>query len=152
MTNSPNLQWFATNAPSASSRTDDIWFVDPMIGWAVNSDGKILKTTDGGVSWQQQFQTPIVRNRPIYLRSVGFANPLNGWVGTVSEEQRLYHTTDGGATWTIAANLPATAPVKICGLSVVNESVIYASGTNDPADIPARMMKTVDGGATWTLL
>ncbi|WP_309734916.1 YCF48-related protein [Chamaesiphon sp. OTE_75_metabat_556] len=150
MTNSPNLQWFATNAPTASSRTDDIWFVDPMIGWAVNSDGKILKTTDGGISWQQQFQTPIVRNRPIYLRSVGFANPLNGWVGTVSPEQRLYHTTDGGDTWTIAANLPANAPVKICGLSVVNESVIYASGTNDPADIPARMMKTVDGGATWT--
>jgi photosystem II stability/assembly factor-like uncharacterized protein len=150
MTNSPNLQWFATNAPTASSRTDDIWFVDPMIGWAVNSDGKILKTTDGGISWQQQFQTPIVRNRPIYLRSVGFANPLNGWVGTVSEQQRLYHTTDGGATWTIAANLPANAPLKICGLSVVNESVIYASGTNDPADIPARMMKTVDGGATWT--
>lgn len=150
MTNSPNLQWFATNAPSASSRTDDIWFVDPMIGWAVNSDGKILKTNDGGVSWRQQFQTPIVRNRPIYLRSVGFANPLNGWVGTVSQEQRLYHTTDGGDTWAVVENLPENAPVKICGLSVVNESVIYASGTNDPADIPARMMKTVDGGATWT--
>lgn len=150
MTNSKNLQWFPTNAPIASSRTDDIWFIDPLVGWAVNSNGQIIKTTDGGDNWKIQFQTPIVNRRPIYLRCVGFSTPLNGWVGTVSEQQRLYHTTDGGETWAIVENLPENAPVKICGISVVNESVIYASGTNDPADIPARMMKTVDGGATWT--
>ncbi len=145
MTNAENLQWFPTNAPS-QRRYDDIYFINPSTGWTVNSDGKILKTTDGGVNWQQQFQVP----GAIWLRSVGFTTPLNGWVGTVSPEQRLYHTTDGGETWTVVDNLPENAPVKICGLSVVNESVIYASGTNDPADIPARMMKTVDGGATWT--
>jgi photosystem II stability/assembly factor-like uncharacterized protein len=150
MTNAVNLQWSPTNAPIASSRTDDIWFIDPLVGWAVNSNGQILKTTDGGETWEKQFQTPLVNNRPIYLRSVGFTTPLNGWVGTVSEEQRLYHTTDGGETWTVVENLPENAPVKICGLSVVNESVIYASGTNDPKDRPPRMMKTIDGGATWT--
>jgi photosystem II stability/assembly factor-like uncharacterized protein len=146
----PPLQWFPTNAPAASSRTDDIWFVEPMVGWAVNSNGHILKTIDGGLSWQQQFQTPIVRGRPIYLRCVGFTTPLTGWVGTLTAEQRLYQTTDGGENWVAVENLPENAPVKICGLSVVNESVVYASGTNDPADIPARMMKTIDGGATWT--
>ncbi|ODG99863.1 hypothetical protein A4S05_36050 [Nostoc sp. KVJ20] len=151
MTNSTNLQWFPTNAPIASSRTDDIWFIDPMVGWAVNSNGQIIKTTDGGDTWKIQFQTPIVNRRPIYLRCVGFSTPLNGWVGTVSKEQRLYHTTDAGETWAIVENLPENAPVKICGLSIVNESVVYASGTNDPADIPARMMKTVDGGETWTV-
>jgi photosystem II stability/assembly factor-like uncharacterized protein len=150
MTNSANLQWSPTNAPIASSRTDDIWFIDPLVGWAVNSNGHIIKTTDGGNTWEKQFQTPIVNRRPIYLRCVGFSTPLNGWVGTVSEEQRLYHTTDGGKTWAVVENLPEKAPVKVCGLSVVNESVVYASGTNDPADIPARMMKTLDGGVTWT--
>ncbi len=151
MTNSSGFQWFPTNAPS-QRRYDDIWFINASTGWAVNSDGKILKTTDGGVNWKQQFQTPITpgTNRGVWLRCVGFTTPLNGWVGTVSPEQRLYHTTDGGETWTGVENLPENAPVKICGLSVVNESVIYASGTNDPVDIPARMMKTVDGGATWT--
>ncbi|MBW4478203.1 MAG: hypothetical protein KME54_15390 [Tolypothrix brevis GSE-NOS-MK-07-07A] len=137
------------NFDIASSRTDDIWFIDPMVGWAVNSNGHIIKTTDGGNTWEKQFQTPIVNGRPIYLRCVGFSTPLNGWVGTVSEEQRLYHTTDGGKTWAVVENLPEKAPVKVCGLSVVNESVVYASGTNDPADIPARMMKTLDGGVTW---
>lgn len=112
MTNSKNLQWFPTNAPIASSRTDDIWFIDPLVGWAVNSNGQIIKTTDGGDNWKIQFQTPIVNRRPIYLRCVGFSTPLNGWVGTVSEQQRLYHTTDGGETWAIVENLPENAPVK----------------------------------------
>ena len=151
MTKLEDLRWFPTTAPPASSRYDDIWFINSSMGWAVNSNGQILKTSDGGANWDQQFQTPLIPplNRAVYLRCVGFATPLKGWVGTVTAEQRLYQTTDGGQTWTVVENLPEEAPVKICGLSVVNESVVYASGTNDPRDV-ARMMKTVDGGATWT--
>ncbi len=144
MTNPANLQWFPTNAPIASSRTDDIWFIDPLVGWAVNSNGQIIKTTDGGNTWEQQFQDRI------YLRCVGFANPLKGWVGTLTAGKRLYSTTDGGQNWKLIDNiLPELAPSAICGLSVVNESVVYASGTNFP-NRPPRMVKTVDGGATWT--
>ncbi|GAB1545215.1 hypothetical protein NUACC21_78910 [Scytonema sp. NUACC21] len=144
MTNFPNLQWFSTNAPIASSRTDDIWFIDPQVGWAVNSNGQIIKTTDGGNTWEQQFQDRI------YLRCVGFANALKGWVGTLTAGKRLYSTTDGGQNWQLIDNiLPKLAPSAICGLSVVNESVVYGSGTNFP-DRPPRMVKTVDGGATWT--
>ena len=45
--------------------------------------------------------------------------------------------------------LPPNAPVAVCGLSVVSELVVYASGTNRPNEVPA-MMKTTDGGATWS--
>jgi hypothetical protein len=44
-------------------------------------------------------------------------------------------------------NLPANAPVRICGISVVNVRVVFASGTNIPTDEP-RVMKTTDGGHT----
>ena len=142
MSTSP-LKWRPTNAPLASSRTDDIWFLDPSTGWAVNSNGNILMTTDGGATWTKQFSANV------YLRCVGFANRDKGWVGTLSSAQRLFHTLDGGLTWKRVENLPATAPVFVCGMSVVNESVVFASGTNDPEEAP-RMMKTVDGGATWT--
>ncbi len=140
----PTLQWLPTNAPVASSRTDDIWFIDPSTGWAVNSNGQILMTTDGGNSWTEQF-----RANSTYLRCVGFANRLNGWVGTLTEARRMFHTKDGGLTWEQVANLPAVAPAAICGLSVVNESVIYASGTNFPNKAP-RMIKSLDGGETWS--
>lgn len=137
------LQWRPTNAPIASSRTDDIWFVDPDTGWAVNSNGQILMTTDGGASWTEQFRAGV------YLRCVGFANRTRGWVGSTTAARRLFHTRDAGATWEQVTNLPAVAPSAICGLSVVSESVVYASGTNFP-NRPARMMKTLDGGATWS--
>jgi photosystem II stability/assembly factor-like uncharacterized protein len=144
MTNLANLQWFSTNAPIASSRTDDIWFIDPMVGWAVNSNGQIIKTTDGGDTWVQQFQDNI------YLRCISFANPLKGWAGTLTAKKRLYSTIDGGQNWQLIDNLlPTLAPSAICGLSVVNESVVYGSGTNYP-NRPPRMVKTVDGGVTWT--
>jgi photosystem II stability/assembly factor-like uncharacterized protein len=141
---SNELRWRKTNAPQASSRTDDIWFLNADTGWAVNSDGNILKTTDGGSSWSVQHSAP-----GVYLRCVGFANANVGWVGTLTRTRRLFHTTDGGNSWSVVSPLPASAQVAVCGLSVVNERVVYASGSNRPTD-PPRMMKTTDGGQTWT--
>lgn len=150
----PALTWRATNAPMADQlrgkRYDDVWFVTPDLGWGVNSDGKILRTTDGGASWDQQFH-----DQRTYFRCLGFASETRGWAGTLSGPARLLETRDG-ATWNAVTNLPEDAPKMICGLTVVNESVVYASGTNYPFPFsdnpPPAMMKTVDGGATWTAL
>jgi photosystem II stability/assembly factor-like uncharacterized protein len=141
----PGLLWRKTNAPISSSRTDDIWFATSDVGWAVNSNGQIVKTEDGGNSWTVQLQ-----DTSVYLRCIGFAGTQFGWAGTVSGPRRLFATRDGGATWTTVANLP-DKPTKVCGISVVDEQVIYASGTNDPSDDPA-VLRTRDGGATWDLI
>jgi photosystem II stability/assembly factor-like uncharacterized protein len=153
-----NLKWRALpRAPvmPPGGRTDDIWFVNPQIGWAVNSNGQIINTTDGGGSWKQQ-----TLEAGVYWRCIGFAKPQNGstprcgWAGgfprVVSPGGRLYATTDSGANWeSIDADLPPEAPSAICGLSVVNEQVVYASGTNVP-NRPAAVVKTTDGGQTWS--
>jgi photosystem II stability/assembly factor-like uncharacterized protein len=140
--------WRPTSAPDAGSRHDDIWFVSAESGWVVNSDGKILHTTDGGSQWEEQF------TGGLYLRCIAFASPTRGWVGTLTTSRRLLETSDGGATWTDVSGLPADGPSRVCGLSVVNESVVYASGTNYPfpawGDRPPAVMKTLDGGGTWT--
>jgi photosystem II stability/assembly factor-like uncharacterized protein len=145
MNPSPQFQWRRTNAPVASSRTDDIFFLDPNVGWAVNSNGQILKTSNGGAHWDQQLQLASV-----YLRCCGFANAQVGWVGTVTQTQRLWSTKDGGASWNQSANIP-DVPNAICGLSVVSESVVYASGTNYP-NRPAGVIKTIDGGRSWSAI
>lgn len=137
------LRWRPTNAPLASSRTDDIWFTDTSTGWAVNSNGQILRTTDGFQTYVVQFEDP-----DIYFRCVGFASPSIGWAGTLTSGRTLFGTHDGGTTWTPVANLPKLAPSAVCGMSVVSEKVVFLSGTNYP-DRPPRMMKTLDGGVTW---
>jgi photosystem II stability/assembly factor-like uncharacterized protein len=145
MTVNPGLLWSKTNAPVASSRTDDIWFANPDLGWAVNSDGQIINTTDGGNSWSVQHQ-----DSSVYLRCVQFSGTKIGWAGTVSGPRRLFSTRDGGANWKVVDNLPPK-PAKICGLAVVDDKTVYASGSNDPVDDPA-VLKTTDGGATWKLI
>ncbi len=141
----PLLQWRPTNAPLASSRTDDIWFLDEMTGWAVNSNGNIIKTEDGGERWTEQAQVRA------YLRCISFATPLKGWAGTLTPGQRLFATQNGGATWTLMESHLPDHPSAVCGLSVVDEFTVYASGTNYP-DRPAALMRTLDGGETWTAI
>jgi photosystem II stability/assembly factor-like uncharacterized protein len=145
------LTWQPTNAPAAT-RYDDIWFVTPRLGWAVNSNGQILLTADEGATWEEQFHVT-TEDGNVWLRCIGFATESQGWVGSTTPEKRLFETSDGGITWNLVTNLPAEAPMAVCGLSVVNESVVYASGTNYPfpqVNRPPRMMKTVDGGVTWS--
>lgn len=131
------------NAPVRTDRHDDLFFVNPWLGWVVNGGGQIWKTTNAGFTWSLQFTAGQ------YLRSVGFADSLSGWVGTLSGDTSriLYHTTDGGASWSPVQNIPEPRPMGICGISVVNDSVVYASGRYFG---PPRVIKTTDRGATWS--
>lgn len=141
-----NFSWRRTSAMVATSRTDDIWFLDAATGWAVNSDGRVLRTTDGGDSWTVQAELP-----DTYLRCIGFAGADRGWIGAITPQRRLFRTTDGGTSWQLVNNLPAGAPPSICGISVVDAMTVYASGTNFP-NRPCAIVKTTDGGATWTAI
>lgn len=142
--------WVKTNAPVVM-RNDDIWFLDGNNGWTVNCHGQILKTTDAGDHWTEQFHVP-----DIWLRCIGFATDQIGWVGTVGGRgddgaptlaKRLLATRDGGASWAWV-DLPAAVPGRICGLSVADATTIYLSGTNNPAEPPG-LMKSSDGGTSW---
>ncbi|UVK35733.1 hypothetical protein LHFGNBLO_006597 (plasmid) [Mesorhizobium sp. AR10] len=134
--------WRPTSLPVAR-RTDDIWFVDAAVGWAVNADGYIMKTSDGGASWIRQAHLA-----GSYLRCIAFADADTGWVGTLHGPHRLYVTRNGGADWVHVENLPAGAPGRICGLSAPGPTTLYASGTNYPNE-QAGILRTRDGGATW---
>src|SRR4051812_24097148 len=139
-----NYTWRATKAPR-QERHDDIWFISPLVGWAVNSAGQILHTEDG-------FQTtpPTVQHTAdagTYLRCMSFTSPTDGWVGAITNEQRLFKTEDG-KTWTdMTSKLPAL-PELICGICSPSKGVVFASGTQNPW-MDAAVMHTADGGETW---
>lgn len=103
------LAWRPTNAEGAR-RYDDIWFQTPELGWAVNSNGQILQTADGGTTWEEQFHDDM-----LYLRCIGFASDSRGWMGTLVAGRQLFETHDGGASWSQVTNLPPLAPSAVCG-------------------------------------
>src|SRR6516164_421517 len=105
-----NWTWIATNAPVATSRTDDIWFFDDSAGWSLNSNGQVCQTTDGGESWSQKlFVAPGPPTFP-YLRCMGWPSRNVGWIGAVTSGEMNYldillnKTEDGGKAWRAMKN------------------------------------------------
>ena len=74
------------------------FFVDPQTGW-VWGGHSLYATSDGAKTWTQ---IPASFNRSERASIIDFADSQNGWLATVDEKNilRLYHTTDGGGTWT----------------------------------------------------
>lgn len=136
-----------TNVPTIS-RYNDVFFVTPARGWIVNGSGQIHRTTNGGLSWQKQFEQAIT-----HFRSIGFIDSLHGWAGNVgpgefgaTDTTALYQTNNGGQTWTPMPAFQGPKPRGLCGMHVVNDSVICAVGR---VRGPAFFTKTTDRGQTW---
>lgn len=137
--------WQTLNANTLSWRFEDLQFVDPDIGWVVDGGGQILKTTNGGITWTQQYY-----NSNHYFRSVEFFDENIGFAGTLANgnpNATILKTTNGGETWTdISSSLPVNIP-GICGMHMVNENTIFITGVFYGQ---AYIMKSTDQGDSWS--
>ena len=146
---SQSPRWRELPGAPIAGRMDDVFFVNPSVGWVASNNcsfygcsGEIWKTTDGGASWALQF------NAGTYVRSIGFVDSQTGWMGTIFDSTiPLYKTTDGGSSWHPVDSIPEPRPEGICGISIVNDSVVFASGRYYG---PPRVIKTTDRGMTWS--
>jgi len=146
---SQTSSWQTLNSVPIVTRYNDVAFVSPARGWIVNGSGQIYHTLDGGGSWQKQFEKSTV-----HFRSVGFVDSLNGWAGNVgpgefgaTDTSTIYQTIDGGKTWTPVKSYTGPKPRGLCGMHVLNDSVITAVGR---VRGPAFFVRTTNRGKTWT--
>lgn len=100
------------------------------------SQGTIVKTTDGGISWQTVWTAPynVSSYRHIYY--------VNEDTAYGSDYGQLYKTTDGSKTW----NLIYTSTYFYAITSVCFTSSTKGFITNSNGDI----IKTNDGGQSWS--
>jgi photosystem II stability/assembly factor-like uncharacterized protein len=144
-----NWRLLSGSPTSASFRHDDLFFINEDTGWVCNVDGKIYQTVNAGANWKTLVNMPAVS-----FRCIGFINAQKGWAGNLGQGRwsptidtmPLYETTDGGNTWQPVTSISGTLPKGICGINVVNESVVYAVGR---VGGPAYLLKTTNGGASW---
>lgn len=139
------LKWRTLpDSPNHGSRFEDCFFINPYTGWAVHLNGYIYKTTDAGKSWQMIYYNGVAR-----FRSIGFFDENNGIAGLYTNPGTgvapVYRTTNGGINWS-SVSIPSPLPNGICGISIVNDSVMYGCGKIDG---PGVVIKTTNKGLTW---
>ena len=131
----------------------DVTFIGNK-GWAVGSMGTILRTMDGGKSWER---IQVATDADLYR--VKFVNENEGWAAggriRMSEtnkgmrhDQRggygyIFHTKDGGKTWTCQFGERGR---HLFALDFIDANIGYASGER------GFLVKTTDGGANWNIL
>ncbi|HRK01010.1 MAG TPA: YCF48-related protein [Ignavibacteria bacterium] len=109
-------------------------FVDENTGYAAGDVGTVMKTTNGGMSWESKIVDMNFRAYGMHFYDADF-----GFLcGT--DNGKLYRTTNGGENWTVVL----TAGVTMWDVDFPTRHTGYAVGLN------GRIYKSTDSGLNWT--
>ncbi|SDC58878.1 WD40/YVTN/BNR-like repeat-containing protein [Actinokineospora iranica] len=120
--------------------------VSHRVAWASGSRGTVLRTVDGGKSWQRSSppETAALELRDIEAFDADSAVALSIGPG---EQSRIFRTDDGGATWVETfRNTEATAFYDC--LAFFDRK--HGLALSDPVDGRFRVLTTDDGGRSWS--
>lgn len=109
----------------------DLEFGQAPLGFAVGTNGRILRTTDNGQNW-----TPVATSINSTLRSVAWAG---GNVYLTGGSSSFLRSTDGGLTWSSVFS-PSSA------------DVVLAQGSTCYAVSNGTIWKSTNAGAGWTAM
>jgi photosystem II stability/assembly factor-like uncharacterized protein len=111
----------------------DLQFINDRTGFITTSNGKLIKTIDGGATWSVHL---VMANTP--LNRCYFATAQIGWV--VSNNGLIMKTINGGQSW---VNQTSGQTATWNGIHFLSTQEGYVAGTN------GTLIKTSDGGSSW---
>ncbi|MBI4534681.1 MAG: T9SS type A sorting domain-containing protein [Ignavibacteriae bacterium] len=90
-----------------SPTVSDIQFADQNVGWAVGWYGFVARSTDGGANWTYQD----IGTTEDHIFSIHVVSPNESWMtgreaDVLTMRGVVYHTTNGGTTWTREVTSP----------------------------------------------
>jgi photosystem II stability/assembly factor-like uncharacterized protein len=130
-TTNDGQSWFLAGT-AGSNVLWDVHFTDASNGVVLDDNGKIYRTTNGGVNWS------MVLTQNNKGRAFSFAGQTGYWVGGGG---RIYKTNNGGLNWVAMVNDKIQ---DISGICFIGDFTGYVT-TYD-----GKLIKTLDGGQTWT--
>ncbi len=118
--------------------TARFWGVDIKgnYGYAGNSSGTIIRTTDGGAVW-----TNLSSAGGMYIYDVDVVNDSVAFIATGLQENSIYRTKDYGVTWDLMYN---TSIASLFSVAFANDSIGFAAGQK------GQFYYTTDAGTNWT--
>ena len=118
----------------------DLWgleIVNDTLGWACGA-AALLKTTDGGESWQ-------IEDTPGYTGNLWWIDFMNKDYGLIAADGKVLRTTDGGNNWEI---IQAGDGYPLFSIDVIDSLHIAAAGYGG-TDYSAKNIYSSDGGDSW---
>lgn len=148
-TENSGLQWDVVPYPEENIFINCILFLDSLNGWMGGSPHAIVRTTDGGETWEQAaVDTSTLAFFPVL--SINFWDDQFGYAsgGVFDIAGVTWRTSDGGETWQAidVSDAPADEVHELHLLDSVN--VIGIGGDPDFA-FGAAVIRTADGGENW---
>ena len=118
-----------------------VFFVTADVGWVAGKSGTILRTVDGGKSWEAQLGgDPADETEAVKV--LHFLDERRGWA---IQGMKTLHTRDGESWEEIGS-----APYGVQEMAFVSPRVGFVAG--NPAAVhynPTIMYRTTDGGRSW---
>jgi len=127
--------WQWINPLPQGNVLNSIWAVNKDTAVAVAEDGTVIRTGNGGTTWQVE---PNIAGVTDQLFANQFVSGTTGWA--VGETGRILKTTDGGASWIHQDISTLKDLFGICFISPTTGWVIGSQGA---------IFKTTDGGNSW---
>jgi photosystem II stability/assembly factor-like uncharacterized protein len=119
--------------------------VDERVVWASGSGGTIVRTRDGGTTWQQ---ASIPESERLDFRDIDAVSADVAFVLSIGngESSRIYKTSDGGKTWTLQfTNADQNAFFDAMAFWDAERGIAFS----DSIDGQLVILRTENGGRTW---
>ncbi len=113
--------------------------------WASGADGVVLRTADGGRTWQNRSPTGFTN----YLQGLTALDADHAWAAGHKQDgyAPILHTTNGGLTWVRQSGGDATNMDNILGIAAADALRLWAVGFHGVSE--GMVIGSTDGGATW---
>jgi photosystem II stability/assembly factor-like uncharacterized protein len=141
----PELTWQSQQS-GVTTRIRGLSAVSPRVAWASGGGGTILRTVDGGATWQPR---PIPGTAALDFRDVdAFSDRIASALSIgPGESSRIYRTTDGGEHWDL--QFASTDPAVFLDAMAfwdADRGVAVSDSVNGAFVI----LTTDNGGRAWT--
>ena len=141
----PVVHWTPLQS-GVTVRLRGISSASPQVAWASGGSGTVLRTIDGGDSWQSR---PVPGADALDFRDIDAPDATTAVVTSAApgDGSRIYRTTDGGATWSLRYTAADPAMfLDALAFSDASHGVAFSDAVRGQFVI----LTTSDGGASWT--
>ncbi|HEX6975197.1 MAG TPA: YCF48-related protein [Vicinamibacterales bacterium] len=132
-------------ASGVTARFRGVSAVSDRVAWASGSGGTVVRTLDGGATWQVR---PVPGAEKLDFRDVDAFSETVAYILSIGpgEASRIFKTTDGGATWT--EQFKNTDP-KVFLDAMTFRDKDHGVAFSDSVDGKFVILHTANGGTTW---